>query len=268
MDDHDDHGDHGDHDGHGDDNDNHDEIERPDTPSAPESAAAGQQSAAAGQQSAAAAQPLPAHTPSTVTPEPSSPPRTAPSDEGTADTAVAAAAVSETQAPEPPLPLPPLGQHVQLDPRVKSMWRFVNGSIRWIFGSGLAAFGCVAVYHNAPPDWLLPTVIAASAFSLFLIVVAIAWPALAYKHRSYRLDAEGLEIRRGVFWRSVLYVPRSRVQHTDVNQGPIERMFGLSHLVVHTAGTSNASVTLDGLATAIAEGLRDYLVASKADDAV
>jgi membrane protein YdbS with pleckstrin-like domain len=56
------------------------------------------------------------------------------------------------------------------------------------------------------------------------------------------VDARGLEIRRGVFWRSVVNVPRSRVQHTDVSQGPLERSYGLGTLIVYTAGTDHAQV--------------------------
>ena len=42
-------------------------------------------------------------------------------------------------------------------------------------------------------------------------------------------------------------VPRSRVQHTDVSQGPLERNHGLGTLVVYTAGTDHAKVELGGL---------------------
>ena len=68
----------------------------------------------------------------------------------------------------------------------------------------------------------------------------------------YFLDERGIEIRRGVWWRHVVHVPRSRVQHTDVNQGPIERTYGLAHLIIHTAGTISASVALEGLERAVA----------------
>ena len=63
------------------------------------------------------------------------------------------------------------------------------------------------------------------------------WPAISYRFASYRLDASGFEIRRGVYWRTITNVPRSRVQHTDVSQGPLERRFGLGTLVIYTAGT-------------------------------
>lgn len=94
------------------------------------------------------------------------------------------------------------------------------------------------------------------------------WPARAYAHTRYRLDDDGLLIRRGVFWRSVTHVPRSRVQHTDVSQGPLERRYGLGTLVVYTAGTDHARVSLPGLAHEVALQLRDDLRSDRHDDVV
>jgi membrane protein YdbS with pleckstrin-like domain len=94
------------------------------------------------------------------------------------------------------------------------------------------------------------------------------WPGVRYRYASYRLGDHGIQIRRGVLWRSVTTVPKSRVQHTDVSQGPIDRSFGLATLVIHTAGTQEAVVTLGGLAHPVALAIRDYLIGGGEDDAV
>jgi uncharacterized protein len=109
---------------------------------------------------------------------------------------------------------------------------------------------------------------------LWLIVnIAIAWhfhrwPAIEYRHTFYRVDDEGIEIRRGVYWRVVINVPRSRVQHTDVRQGPLERRFGLGTLVVYTAGTDHTKVELGGLQHSTALRMRERLLPKKGPDAV
>jgi hypothetical protein len=153
------------------------------------------------------------------------------------------------------------GRPRQLDPRSITAER-VGG---WIFS------GVMAVPVAAAP----PLVILIADLSLWLEVglllaalgalaglgwLAHGWPAVAYRYRSWRLDDEVIEIRRGVLWRRVISVPRSRVQHTDVGQGPVERSLGLSHLVIHTAGTTGASVALGGLDRATALEIRDHLV--------
>ena len=104
-----------------------------------------------------------------------------------------------------------------------------------------------------------------------IIVVAwqaSRWPPLAYEHTSYSVDEQGIEIRRGIYFRVVINVPRSRVQHIDVSQGPLERRYGLGTLVVYTAGTDHAKVELGGLAHGRALLIRDYLLPTGASDAV
>jgi membrane protein YdbS with pleckstrin-like domain len=95
-----------------------------------------------------------------------------------------------------------------------------------------------------------------------------SWPAVAYRHASYAVDPTGIEIRRGVLWRRVINVPRSRVQHTDVSQGPIERGYELGTLVIYTAGTDHALVQLPGLTHADALRIRDHLLPTGGADAV
>ena len=92
------------------------------------------------------------------------------------------------------------------------------------------------------------------------VAASYVWPAVRYRHIRYRLDAHGVTIRRGVVWRTVTSVPTSRVQHTDVSRGPLERYFDLATLVIHTAGTRDASVALSGLGHREAIALRDRLI--------
>ena len=86
------------------------------------------------------------------------------------------------------------------------------------------------------------------------------WQAAAWRRTSYRIDDDGWHVRRGVLWRSQTLVPRSRVQHVDVNHGPVDRHFGLASLKVHTAGTRMEAVTLHRLLEADALALRDALL--------
>ena len=107
-----------------------------------------------------------------------------------------------------------------------------------------------------------------AVLSGLLAAYTLIWPAIAWRYRSYRVSTQGFRLREGVLWRSVISVPRNRVQHTDVSQGPIERQFDLATLIVHTAGTEHASVSLDGLPHATALAIRDHLIGSDDDDAV
>lgn len=98
------------------------------------------------------------------------------------------------------------------------------------------------------------------------VAAALVMPPLRLRYTGYRTDAHGLEIRKGVLWRSIATVARSRVQHLDVTQGPLERRYGLGSLHVHTAGTHNATLVLSAVAHETALTLRDDLGATKGED--
>ncbi|MEO1368852.1 MAG: PH domain-containing protein [Acidobacteriota bacterium] len=175
-----------------------------------------------------------------------------------------APSLSGTSSPETPRPAAARpGVDHALDPRSIQAHRvrllittgLLAGLLLLIVIGILAAEGLVLW---APSLWLLAVTL--------LLARTWWWPAVRYRHISYRIDDRSLVIRRGVWWRSVAWVPRSRVQHTDVTQGPVERHFGLGTLIVHTAGTQFAAVPLSGLAHETASAIRDLLIEETSDD--
>jgi len=162
---------------------------------------------------------------------------------------------------------PPIadGIHHQLDPRVISLHRLI-GLIVCVIVAVAALWGLLgatlaALVNDGPAAWvfLLGAPIWFAVTGL-LAWHARRWPEISYRHASYRVDDTAIEIRRGVFWRNVINVPRSRVQHLDVSQGPFERRYGLGTLIIHTAGTDHAQVQLGGLDHARALRIREHLL--------
>jgi hypothetical protein len=99
-----------------------------------------------------------------------------------------------------------------------------------------------------------------SVAALLLTLLAITVTAARqYGHLGYTLGADDLRVVRGYAFHTDTLVPFVRVQHIDVGQGPVERLCGVAHLVVHTAGTHNSIVTLPGLSRATAETMRDSI---------
>ena len=112
-------------------------------------------------------------------------------------------------------------------------------------------------------------VVAWLGVTILLAWLAQMWPPIEYRYVRYRLDSQGVDIRTGVVWRRVISVPRSRVQHIDVAQGPFERRYGLATLSIYTAGTGFAKVDLPGVPYARAVRIRDHLLPGRehgADD--
>lgn len=94
------------------------------------------------------------------------------------------------------------------------------------------------------------------------------WPMLAYRHLRFGVDETGIAIERGVIWRSRVALPRVRIQHTDVSQGPLERRYGIGTLKMYTAGSRHTMIELPGLRHEDALALRDALLAEGAGSGV
>jgi hypothetical protein len=161
------------------------------------------------------------------------------------------------------------GVERRLDPRHVELERLRC----WIASAALALAGLIGaliLLAALRPVWWVGALALAAACALLAALAwfPLRWPELRHRHTSYRIDERGIEIREGVLWRRAVGVPRTRVQHTDVSQGPIERGFGLGTLLIYTAGTEHARVSLSGLDHATALSIRDYLIAGGHGDAV
>lgn len=94
---------------------------------------------------------------------------------------------------------------------------------------------------------------------LVALLVIFTFPARRVARWGYAMGEGQLRVARGWLFRTDTIVPFVRVQHIDVGQGPVERWFGLSHLIVHTSGTHNSTVTLPGLTSAQAATMRETI---------
>lgn len=67
-----------------------------------------------------------------------------------------------------------------------------------------------------------------------------------------------LLITRGKIWHTFTVVPYGRIQFVDVSAGPIDKLFGLKNVKLHTASSSSDS-DVPGLAAVDADALRQRL---------
>ncbi|MFD1587503.1 PH domain-containing protein [Halorientalis brevis] len=105
-----------------------------------------------------------------------------------------------------------------------------------------------------------------------LLVLAVLYIVALYRRWRYELQADALELERGVVTQVETAVPYVRVQHVDTQRDPLDRALGLGKVVVYTAGSRGADVTVPGLtvedARALRNRLRDLAIESEPEDAV
>lgn len=149
-----------------------------------------------------------------------------------------------------------------LHPRAVALWR-VNALIR---GAFLAAAALVAESLTSAP---FPVGTATGVVAVLAIGNALFVPPLRYRAWGFALRPTDLYLRRGILFRTTSIVPHARIQHVDTHHGPVDRALGLADLVVYTAGSRGALVTIPALGQTAAESLRDRLAdLSGAGDAV
>ena len=94
-------------------------------------------------------------------------------------------------------------------------------------------------------------------------ILALSVASLWFLRRRFRAwryleRAEDLVVVRGVMLRRLSVVPYGRMQYVDVTAGPVERLFGLATVKLHTAAAAS-DARVPGLEPAEAARLRDQL---------
>jgi uncharacterized protein len=101
------------------------------------------------------------------------------------------------------------------------------------------------------------------------ILVASFFIFLSYKsyfYEGFALRQKDVVYKSGMWFRSTIIVPFNRVQHCEINQGPIDRYFGLSELSLFTAGGSSSDLNIPGLSQETAAKLKQFITNKVAHD--
>jgi membrane protein YdbS with pleckstrin-like domain len=148
----------------------------------------------------------------------------------------------------------------RLPARTLTYWRW-----RAVF-TGVPVLALVvlgAVFLDWPATWLRWTI--AGATAVWLLVALTVAPPIRRRIFWYAVDADEIDIERGLVVVSRSVVPMTRVQHLKTERGPLADRFRLASLHIHTAG---GTVSIHAIDSADADSLRVRITewANLADD--
>ena len=150
-----------------------------------------------------------------------------------------------------------------LDSRVRVVWAVRGLATAAVLGVVLLLLDRFVVS--------LPTLAVAAAVGL-AAALGLVHVALRYRRWRYEVQADALYLERGVVTEVETAVPFVRIQHVDTQRGPLDRLAGVTSVVLYTAGSRGADVTVPGLdpdrARALQRRLRELAVESGAGDGV
>ena len=106
------------------------------------------------------------------------------------------------------------------------------------------------------------------ALAIFFTVLALRFILIyvGFHKKNYALRQRDILYKTGFIWRSNTIIPFNRIQHAEVNQGPIERLFDLSMLRIFTAGGSASDMVIPGLRPDEAHRIKEFILSKTASD--
>jgi uncharacterized protein len=135
----------------------------------------------------------------------------------------------------------------RLDRRVLSLW--------WTVGALAAATVALAAFVVGTltgVNLLLPAGLTALVAGGAALV-----PPLRYRRWAYQVRSRDALISKGAFFFVQQLIPFDRIQFVESRQGPLDRLFGLTQVVLYTA--AGRAGRIPGLSASQAEALRDEL---------
>lgn len=120
-------------------------------------------------------------------------------------------------------------------------------------------------YFMVPEEFEILKPIAIIVF-LLLAAYTYAMTYYSFKLKGYGLREKDIVYHKGVIFRSKTTIPFNRVQHCEITQGPIERLFNLKSLAIYTAGGQSSDLNINGLEPMEAEQLKEYIVSATLTD--
>ena len=121
-----------------------------------------------------------------------------------------------------------------------------------LVGAGFAGW---ALLRFGDVSFFFGVLLVLAVLALAGVVVGVV-PELRWRRWRYEIRPDEVDLQRGIFWISRTLVPLARIQHVDTRQGPLQRRFGLSTVVLYTAAGPNQ---IPELSTPVAERARDRI---------
>lgn len=149
----------------------------------------------------------------------------------------------------------------KIDPNAKKLW-IINGIISSIV---IMIIACL-IYHFAKQYVSYWPLVIGGVLSVFLTFID---PFIEYKQWSYRITEEKVEYNHGIYYKKKSIIPISRIQHLDISQGPIQKIFKLSTVKIYTAGLEHEieAISMDK-AEEIVENLNKLILKVNEDGTV
>lgn len=152
----------------------------------------------------------------------------------------------------------------QLHPALRKVW-ILSGLLIALVVAALAGV-YEFIWRAEARSWPLPGFTLSVGVFVVMAAYGVMYASWRYQAWRYAIRPHDVLLHYGVLWRRRSCIPRLRIQHVDIESGPIDRAFGIVKLSLYTAGTNSAVGTIPGLLPEDAEALRETLLETERSD--
>ncbi|WP_425447306.1 PH domain-containing protein [Dethiothermospora halolimnae] len=133
-------------------------------------------------------------------------------------------------------------------PKARILW-IISGAV---FSIITMAIAYVIYYFLKSYVGYWPLIIT-GIFSFFITLIH---PFIEYNQWSYCITEEKVEYNHGIYYTKKSIIPISRIQHLDLSQGPLQKLFKFSSVKIYTAGMTH---TIEDIPISKAEVIAENL---------
>jgi membrane protein YdbS with pleckstrin-like domain len=143
-------------------------------------------------------------------------------------------------------------QFEQISPKYKNVV-----CIRYLLFIVTLVIVCTIVYfaseHSLPIE--LVRIISGIFLLLITLLVVNIW---SMRYWGYAVREKDILYQSGIFSKAVKIIPFTTVQHVDINEGALSRIFGLSSIELHTAGAGEG-LRIPGIEAAKVAQIQEFI---------
>lgn len=94
---------------------------------------------------------------------------------------------------------------------------------------------------------------------LFWFMLSLLLVKKNYDIAGYAIRQHDIVHRKGVVFRNLTTIPFNRIQHCEISEGPVEKLFELSTLKVFTAGGATSDLAIGGIRKEEAQLIKEFI---------
>ncbi len=119
------------------------------------------------------------------------------------------------------------------------------------------AFITFLIISEENPPLLFKIIV--SSIILIVAVYSVIITVFGFPKKGYLVREKDISFQKGLITYQLISVPFNRIQHVEVNQGILAKMFKLSSVKIFTAGGNASDLSIPGLPTEDAQNLKAFL---------